>query len=361
MRPRSVVAFRQDGHHVATSSFLAGRRRRCRDDGRGHRAGRSRRRSRGTHLRPQEGAAAHAAEQIHARLTAWSRRNDSAPSAASDAKARLDAVDALDDSPTRGSSSRPSWSSSASSGAVRDAREGLLRRRDPRHQHLDPVGHRDRSGLRQPERVTGMHFFNPAPLMAWSRCPREPRPTPTSPPRGRDRHRLGQDAGALCVDAGVRGEPGGPPVLRRGDAILEQGGAERATIDAVLREAAGFPMGPFELADLVGNDVNLAVGRSVWEQTFGDPRYSPFVASSRSSTRVGSDARPGGAGIRTGPRRRRPQTAEARRAPEQVIYHGGFAACYGLLDRIAAGGVGMERYDTGPAGGSWRCGGVRAR
>ena len=37
-------------------------------------------------------------------------------------------------------------------------------------------------------------------------------------------------------------------------------------------------MGPFELADLVGNDVNLAVGRSVWEQTFGDPRYAPFVA-----------------------------------------------------------------------------------
>ena len=56
--------------------------------------------------------------------------------------------------------------------------------------------------------------------------------------------------------------------------MLEEGVADAATIDACLR-TAGFRMGPLELTDLIGQDVNLAVGTSVWERTGNDPRYAP--------------------------------------------------------------------------------------
>ena len=59
--------------------------------------------------------------------------------------------------------------------------------------------------------------------------------------------------------------------------LLAEGAADAATIDAVLRAAGGFRMGAFELMDLIGNDVNFAVTRSVWEACYYDPRYAPSV------------------------------------------------------------------------------------
>ena len=56
--------------------------------------------------------------------------------------------------------------------------------------------------------------------------------------------------------------------------MVQEGVADPATIDACLR-SAGFRMGPLELTDLIGQDVNLAVGTSVWNQTSRDPRYAP--------------------------------------------------------------------------------------
>ena len=93
---------------------------------------------------------------------------------------------------------------------------------------------------------------------------------------------LGQDAGAVRVDAGVHRQPGGAAVLRRGPADA-RGAAwpTRRRSTRVLREGGGFPLGPLELTDLIGQDVNLAVGRSVWEQTFHDPRYAPTVWQQR--------------------------------------------------------------------------------
>jgi 3-hydroxybutyryl-CoA dehydrogenase len=51
--------------------------------------------------------------------------------------------------------------------------------------------------------------------------------------------------------------------------------ADAATIDLAMREFGGFRMGPMELSDLIGQDVNLAVGTSIWEQTGYDERYAP--------------------------------------------------------------------------------------
>jgi 3-hydroxybutyryl-CoA dehydrogenase len=211
------------------------------------------------------------------------------------------------------------------------------------------------AGLARPERVVGMHFFNPAPLMALVEVPAGAATSSATvdfvvamaTAWGKTPVRCSSTPG-FVVNRIAR------PFYGEALQVLEDGAADCATIDAVLREAGGFPMGPFELADLVGNDVNLAVGRSVWEQTFGDPRYAPFVTQQglvdagwlgRKTGRGWFAYHEAGAGARP------PASTEPERlAPERVTYHGGWLTCYGLLDRIAEAGISVERYDTGPAG-----------
>src|SRR5207253_10560920 len=59
--------------------------------------------------------------------------------------------------------------------------------------------------------------------------------------------------------------------------LLNEQAASPATIDAIMREAGGFRMGPFELMDLIGHDVNYAVTRSVFEAYYNDPRFTPSL------------------------------------------------------------------------------------
>jgi len=54
-----------------------------------------------------------------------------------------------------------------------------------------------------------------------------------------------------------------------------EGAADPATIDAIMRDCGGFPMGPFELMDLIGIDINFAAAQSVFDGFFGDPRFRP--------------------------------------------------------------------------------------
>src|SRR5207237_213721 len=61
----------------------------------------------------------------------------------------------------------------------------------------------------------------------------------------------------------------------------EEGIADYAGIDAALREFGKFRMGPFELMDFIGNDVNFAVTRSIFEGFFYDPRYRPSLTQQR--------------------------------------------------------------------------------
>jgi 3-hydroxybutyryl-CoA dehydrogenase len=63
--------------------------------------------------------------------------------------------------------------------------------------------------------------------------------------------------------------------------LLEEGVADAATIDWALRDLGGFRMGPFELMDFIGNDVNFAVTQSVFEGFFHDPRYRPALTQRR--------------------------------------------------------------------------------
>jgi 3-hydroxybutyryl-CoA dehydrogenase len=126
-----------------------------------------------------------------------------------------------------------------------------------------------------PERVLGLHFFNPPPAM---RLVEVVRGQVTSPALLDAAARLMTSWGKTPVRCAST--PGfivnrvARPFYGEAQRMVMAGVAGPATIDACLR-SAGFPMGPFELTDLIGQDVNLAVGTSVWMQTSRDPRYAP--------------------------------------------------------------------------------------
>jgi 3-hydroxybutyryl-CoA dehydrogenase len=134
------------------------------------------------------------------------------------------------------------------------------------------------ASLKRPGQLCGMHFFNPAPLMplvevirgvatedsvidqvyatavAWGKTPVRAISTP-----------------GFIVNRVAR------PFYAEALRVLQEGGADAATLDAIMRESGGFRMGPFELMDLIGHDVNFAVTCSVHAAFFGDPRFTPSL------------------------------------------------------------------------------------
>ena len=119
---------------------------------------------------------------------------------------------------------------------------------------------------------------------------------------------------------------------------LEERAADPATIDAVLRESGGFRMGPLELTDLIGQDVNLAVSRSVWQLFGHDPRYAPSLAQQAlvDAGRLGRKTGRGVLFLRPRCRRARPGDRAARR--RRV----GGAGRRGTGDRGARCGIGWR-------------------
>ena len=133
-----------------------------------------------------------------------------------------------------------------------------------------------------PERVVGIHFFNPAPVMPLV----EIIPAITTAPEVATQARALVDAwGKVTVVA--TDTPGfivnriARPFYGEALRILEERLADAATIDWAMRELGGFRMGPFELMDFIGNDVNFAVTSSVFEAMFYDPRYRPALTQRR--------------------------------------------------------------------------------
>ncbi|MFN2317086.1 MAG: 3-hydroxyacyl-CoA dehydrogenase NAD-binding domain-containing protein [Gemmatimonadales bacterium] len=136
--------------------------------------------------------------------------------------------------------------------------------------------------LARPGRVVGMHFFNPVPLMPLVEI---------IPGLATD----GEVTGAVRDLAGrwnkvpvvAKDTPGfivnrvARPFYGEALRIYDEGLASQATIDWAMRELGGFRMGPFELMDLIGNDVNFAVTTSVFEAMFYDPRYRPSITQQR--------------------------------------------------------------------------------
>ena len=133
-------------------------------------------------------------------------------------------------------------------------------------------------GLDHPQRLIGWHFFNPATRMKLVEIIPGLETDPALVPA---MHALSKAWGKTSVDA-----PNAPgfivnrvarPYYAEGLRLLAERLAPAAAIDKLMREAGGFAMGPFELMDLIGLDVNLSVTESVFQATAFDARYAPNV------------------------------------------------------------------------------------
>lgn len=133
-----------------------------------------------------------------------------------------------------------------------------------------------------PERFLGIHFFNPATLMplveivpwlgtkaeiveniyelilSWSKVPV-----------------IAKDTPGFIVNRVAR------PFYGEALRIYEEGIADYKAIDYIMKQKGGFRMGPFELMDLIGNDVNFAVTSTIFKEMFYDPRFKPSIIQKR--------------------------------------------------------------------------------
>ena len=205
--------------------------------------------------------------------------------------------------------------------------------------------------LVKPERCLGLHFFNPAPLMALVEVVSG----------------LATDESLAADAVSLMGAWGKQPVRCRstpgfivnriarpyyGEAVrlFEEGVADPATIDALMTAAGGFRLGPFGLMDLVGLDVNLAANEGVWRGLGLDPRYAPTVIQREmvAGGRLGRKSGRGYYDYAPGAAIPAPRVAPAAPPPKTVIARGEFDASETIL--VRAQGVGLSAtHMAGPA------------
>lgn len=136
--------------------------------------------------------------------------------------------------------------------------------------------------LKHPERIIGVHFFNPAPLMRLV----EIIPAVQTDQGVVERTQalidswgkttvLAKDTPGFIVNRVAR------PFYGEALRILDEGLADAATIDWAMRELGGFRMGPFQLMDFIGNDINYTVTETVFKAFYYDPRYKPSFTQKR--------------------------------------------------------------------------------
>jgi 3-hydroxybutyryl-CoA dehydrogenase len=153
------------------------------------------------------------------------------------------------------------------------------------------------SACRRPERVLGVHFFNPATVMPLveiiggvATAEGVVKATRTLVDSWGKTTVLAADTPGFIVNRVAR------PFYGESLRLLEEGFADAATIDWAMREIGGFRMGPFELMDFIGHDVNFAVTRSVYDAFFQEPRYRPSLTQQR-RVEAGRVGRKSGRGV----------------------------------------------------------------
>ena len=133
------------------------------------------------------------------------------------------------------------------------------------------------SATDHPERVVGMHFFNPVPLMALVEVVAGPlTASEVAEATIFAARRLGKTPVLAADTPGFIVNRVARPYYLEAMRILGDGAAGVEQVDAAMC-AAGFRMGPFELVDTIGADINLSVSQSVHEAFFYDPRYRPHL------------------------------------------------------------------------------------
>jgi 3-hydroxybutyryl-CoA dehydrogenase len=191
--------------------------------------------------------------------------------------------------------------------------------------------------LAHPGRMVGMHFFNPAPIMALVEvvCG------------------LASDANVAATVHATARAWGKKPVFARSTPgfivnrvarpfyaeslrLLQEGVADCATLDGLLREAGGFRMGAFELTDLIGHDVNYAVTCSVFDAYYQDMRFQPSLIQ-KELVDAGHLGRKSGRGFydySEGAERPQATTLTSNAAVETIIVEGDLGPLAPLLARL---------------------------
>ncbi|AOE85736.1 3-hydroxyacyl-CoA dehydrogenase PaaH [Pseudomonas sp. TCU-HL1] len=204
------------------------------------------------------------------------------------------------------------------------------------------------AGLTHPGRVIGMHFFNPAPLMAlveivsglasdrdladglyetakaWGKQPVHTRSTP-----------------GFIVNRVAR------PFYAESLRLLQEGAVDCATLDALMRDAGGFRMGAFELTDLIGHDVNYAVTCSVFDAYYGDFRFQPSLIQKElvDAGRLGRKSGHGFYSYAEGAERPQPAELSSDARVESCVVEGSLGVAEPLVQRLAEAGVHVVRRD----------------
>jgi 3-hydroxybutyryl-CoA dehydrogenase len=132
------------------------------------------------------------------------------------------------------------------------------------------------AGCTRPERVAGLHFFNPVPLMKVAEVIAAVRTAPATVQLLKDvTEGAGHRAVVTADQPGFLVNHAGRGLYTEGLRVVEEQVAAPADVDDVLRDAMGFRMGPFELLDLTGLDVSSRVMASIYEQFQQEPRFRP--------------------------------------------------------------------------------------
>ena len=202
------------------------------------------------------------------------------------------------------------------------------------------------AALQHPERLAGLHFFNPAPLMALVEIVSG---------LATDRA-VAQTLFATAVSWGktpvyAKSTPGfivnrvARPYYAEAMRVLNEGGGDPATIDACCREAGGFRMGPFELMDMIGHDVNFAVTRSVWNAFYNDQRFLPSLIQQElvDAGFLGKKTGRGFYDYREGAVRPAPNTEATQGASDAIAIYGDSAAAKALAERLRANQVSFSQ------------------
>lgn len=205
------------------------------------------------------------------------------------------------------------------------------------------------AALKRPENLVGMHFFNPAPIMKLVEVIKG---LATSDTVAQQIYDLTVAWGKHAVMA--KSTPGfivnrvARPFYAEGLRVLQEGGADEATIDAIAREAGQFRMGPFELMDLIGHDVNFAVTSSVFSAYYGDQRFLPSLIQN-DLVEAGFHGRKTGRGFydySEGAEKPQPNTLAAQDAPASISVEGDLGIAESLIPRIEAAGISVSRQEA---------------
>ncbi|WP_107097496.1 3-hydroxyacyl-CoA dehydrogenase [Streptomyces aureus] len=215
-------------------------------------------------------------------------------------------------------------------------------------------------GLRLPGRFVGLHFFNPAPLLPLVEVVSGFATEPDVATRAYETVKGWGKTPVRCADTpGFIVNRVARPFYAEALRVFEEGAADPATIDAALRECGGFKMGPFELTDLIGQDVNEAVTRSVWESFHQDPKFTPSLAQRRlvESGRLGRKTGQGWFSYAEGAERPEPHTAAPAKAPERIVVRGDLGPAEPLVGLFEAAGITVRRKKGGSGHIKLPCGG----